>query len=262
MKFNIKLLAIGGLFTISCGVFDIQGSGKIVSENRDLATISMIDISDEADVEAQMGAIQSLTITTDDNIIKDIETVVENGKLIIRNKKDRYGYFKFFAPTKGIKITLTMVSQPSSIEISGSGKFNWVDVNPIQVSALILSISGSGNISLSHTGTSLDIMISGSGTVTVTSTNTTTTADISGSGTITLDGSSSSATLTISGSGKYNAYNYSTVDTTINISGSGTAYVLASGTLTTSISGSGSVYYKGRPTVSSSGGGSGTVKPG
>ena len=234
---KITILLVAVFAAVSCNIITEVGSGNIVTEERNLSTISSVCIEGSADVEAQMGDTQSVTITTDDNIVSNIDTVMENEKLIVRNKP-----FTMLYPTAGIKVKVILTSQLKNLCISGSGNFTWVDTNSIQMPDLTLDISGSGNMNLAHVGTSL-------------------TTTISGSGEVTISGSADNADLNISGSGNYNAFNYDTGASVVDLSGSGVAYVSARNTLTCTISGSGSVHYRGSPILDVTISGSGFVSP-
>lgn len=240
MKINLTIIqAISlSIFLPSCFLAPIIGSGNVISENRELSTISSISIEGQASVKTEMGAVQSVSILTDDNIIHEIETVMENEKLVIRNKNNQ-----FFLPTDGIQITVVLTTQLNDISISGTSQFSWVDANPIRTPDITLQISGTGDMHLSHTGTSMNLSISGSGTVDI-------------------HGSSQNATVMISGSGTYDADDYATVSTSMNISGTGSAYIFASGFLDCIISGTGSIYYYGTPAISTVRSGTGSVQPG
>ncbi len=72
-------------FTIllsSCSVESIKASNTIITEERTLTNFSEVQISNDIEVVIKKGTEHSVKITTSDNIIEQVRTRVENGRLI------------------------------------------------------------------------------------------------------------------------------------------------------------------------------------
>src|ERR1044071_4893482 len=76
------VLAAGSLFLSGCVVFDaIGGSGKIVTEPRTVSNFSTIKLSGSGQVDIEQTGTESLTVTTDDNLMQYIKTEVRGDTL-------------------------------------------------------------------------------------------------------------------------------------------------------------------------------------
>src|SRR5215207_1069181 len=91
----------------------VQGSGVMKTEPRELEKFDQLAIMGGMDATVTIGEQQSVAIEGDDNVLPVIETRVENGKLIVE-------------PTEGytsktrVKLTIT-VPQFKGVAINGSG---------------------------------------------------------------------------------------------------------------------------------------------
>ena len=167
-------------------------------------------------------------------LLKDYETVVDSGMLIIKSDS----WLKFWRK----KPITVYVSMPLVRKLSVAGSGSIVGESTIYSDRLTLELTGSGEIEL-------DVETKQLGSI------------ISGSGEIRLRGSAKAFQHTISGSGDLNAFNLETERSEIKITGSGNCELSASNRLDVLISGSGTVFYRGDPrTVSQEVSGSGKVK--
>ena len=214
-----------------CSSQTVQGSGDVVSEDRQVSAFDEIQLKGTGNVILTKGDMQSLEIVTDDNILPLIETNVRNKKLIISYKKDNVK-----ATTLDFLIT---VAKLKGVSISGSGDIN--GKSRFVADNFYADISGSGDISMEL---EVDRLESG----------------ITGSGSINLLGATKSHRASITGSGDIDAFDLDAKDVSVKISGSGDCKVTAAETLTAKISGSGDIYYKGQPQVNTSISGSGSIK--
>jgi hypothetical protein len=227
------------VFVISCIVIDgdgfnaerIYGSGTVISEEREVPIFDQIHLKGSGKVILTRGAIQSVQVKTDDNIMPHIRTEVENGKLTISHER------KNIRPTV---LTLHVTAANlESVAISGSGD---ITGNEKFISdRFYAEIAGSGDISVSVSAERLE-------------------SNISGSGSIYLSGSSNSYNATITGSGDIDAFELRTNDSSVVITGSGNCRVNVSTQLKAKITGSGDVLYIGNPQISKTITGSGKVK--
>src|SRR6185295_8902409 len=131
------------------------------------------------DVKISYGNSNSVVIEGDENLLPYVETSVENGRLLIKTKKN-----------VNLKSTSKMVvyvsmTKINSLQLSGSGNINGEGAfsNPGKTD---IGISGSGNIKLSFDSFGdLDLSLSGSGNMDLKSTATNNiSAAVSGSGNI------------------------------------------------------------------------------
>ena len=169
---------------------------------------------------------ESLKISGRSEILKEIETVVEDGKLEIRFKH-HYNWNHSDAGKEGIRVYITAKSI-SALANAGSGSIA-VD-GTVNGSNVSITLSGSGNINSAVKSTDLH-------------------ASISGSGSLNLKGSADNAKIAITGSGQINGRDLKTGSASVLITGSGNAMFDADKTITARIVGSGNVSYTGSATV-------------
>jgi hypothetical protein len=193
-------------------------------QTRQVSGFNGILLSGSFNVHVKIDGTESLKISADENIINDIQTVVEDGKLRI-----------------GFKNSFT----------SWHRNVGKVDVYITAKALSSLSDSGSGTIKVDGElrGNDVIVHISGSGNITTAVKSETILAHISGSGSTNLSGSSTDATIEISGSGEVKAKELKTGTVKVHLSGSGNAYVNADKTLSAHISGSGNLLYSGSASV-------------
>ncbi len=219
---------------IFCSCSKITGEGPVVTETRNVANFTGIDLRCSANVYYKQDAAYKVEVSAQKNILDVLITEISNGKLVVRYKNG--------VSVKSNHKTTIVVSSPeaNSFRISGSGDIK--TTGPLTPSSLNLNISGSGNILLTELTTAfIDANISGSGS-------------IGASG-----GTVAEETLNISGSGNIDLSNVAALKANTITSGSGETKVNVSERLTVTISGSGSVYYKGNPVINVNISGSGKV---
>ena len=232
-RFLIVLLFFVAILTVTgCNAFVTRGSGDLVTEQRQVSNFDRVELSGMGEVVITQDGSESLSIETDDNIMKYVEAVVEGGTLKL-GFKDRVN---FISPSR--LVFYVSVDDLNGVAVSGSGD---IESDMLKTDHLDVAVSGSGDVQVAELST---------GEVN---------ADISGSGEVYLSGDATTQDLTISGSGKYQAGDLCSGSVTVSISGSGKATVCAIETLESDISGSGSVNYYGQPSINSSGSGSGAL---
>ena len=211
-----------------------RGSGKVVTETRDVSDFERISLSGSGELTIIQGNEESLTVEAEDNVMSTIKTEVKGDTLYISQSS---AWWRPLVPTKPVKFDLTM-KEITGINISGSGT---VDAASIEADVFNLDVSGSAEINIdSLTAETLEV-------------------DLSGSGEFNLSGQVPTQKVDISGSGKYRAGELESEAVTLEVSGSGNATVWATETLDVEISGSGKVEYYGNPHVSRDISGSGSI---
>jgi hypothetical protein len=231
MKTRICAIALV-LLLCACTLGTVRGSGKLVTESRDVRDFDRVSLSGSGKVILTQGDGESLTIETDGNVMQYVTTEVRGGTLTLGTEPG-----KRISPTR-LKFTL------SAKDLDG------------------LTVTGSGDLVAERFGTDdLEITVSGSGDVQIDALTAEKVAvRISGSGDVKLAGQVTGQEVTISGSGKYRGGDLSSETVAATIAGSGDATVWASESLEARITGSGSVSYYGHPETSVSTSGSGNVK--
>ena len=209
-------------------------SNYISTEKRHVSNFNGISSSGSYDVYIKMGAVESLEIEGDSDLIKNIETKVEGGILKIQNSKTSSGW-GWNNPRTKIYITAKSLNH---LTLSGSGKM--VVSNAIKSDKLNTSVSGSGSIRLELATKIYN-------------------ASVSGSGQINASGFTQNANISVSGSGGFDGKNLKTNTSAISVSGSGNAYICAEDRLNAHLSGSGNITYSGNAQVSQVKSGSGKI---
>lgn len=233
------------IMATGCGILgpDVQGSGEIVSEKRELPAFTGININNDADVAVTYGTAQSVEISTDDNILPLITMQVSNGVLKIDSKES-------YSTSHGVKVTIT-VPTLESIEIDGSGDVvvQNAQLENLPVTNFRIDIDGSGNVQIpSMNAATISMDIEGSGNVQIPSLEATNVSvEVEGSGDISIAGNGGTLTVELEGSGNIKAEEFQTLNSIVKVEGSGDVRVNATESLDAHISGSGDVYYRGNP---------------
>jgi hypothetical protein len=220
----VLILAAGNLFGQSA-----------VKETRNVSGFSEIGFGIAGNLYIKIGPEFSVVLEGDKSYLSEIETVIRNGRLVIRTES-----FKFFNNERAdVFITLPELK---GLGVSGSGTAKIED--NIKTDGLDLSVSGSGKILASEVLTGdLSCSISGSGDI-----------FLSGKGEI------GKGDISISGSGNYTGATAVIKNLEIRISGSGKCDCNVSESLNASVSGSGDIYYSGNPKINARTSGSGHVR--
>jgi hypothetical protein len=227
---SVQILAVG-VFAVLIGTLIVppeshaqwwnfwggkRGSGKIISGERELPAFTDITVIGSGDVFVQQGTQQKVRVEVDDNLMDDVETNVENGKLRIGMQKGSYSNMH-------LKVFIT-VPILTGLHISGSGDITVQ--SPFAANDMDISISGSGDVRLTGgKAQSLNVGISGSG-------------DVEAS-----NFEADNVRVRISGSGDCRVYAKSSLDA--RVSGSGDiSYRGSPAQVSKSVTGSGSVRQK------------------
>ncbi len=235
--FCIAVPAVALLFC-GCDEFDLDavtlgGSGKIITEKRDVHGFRRVELSGSGNLTISQGNTESLTIEGDDNILPRIKTEVQGDRLRIGMERG-----VSIHPASPIRYTLVM-PELTGVELSGSGK---IVAGNFRCQDVTIDLSGSGTIRFDQlTADNLR-------------------AEIDGSGNIQMLGRLTRQRVQISGSGDYDAKGLESNSAEVEIDGSGNSAVWVHDDLSAHISGSGNVEYYGSPNVTKRVGGSGKVR--
>jgi hypothetical protein len=248
------LFVLAALVHSACGIIAIQGTGNLVNKSRDVGGFDRVSLKGMGEVILTQSEEESLSVETDDNMLKYVKTEVRDGTLYLDIDAQRAA---FLYPSQ---LTFTLsVKDLAGLSILGSGDIKSGEIN---TERLELAIDGSGDMRIGSLETKvLELDISGSGNVVVDSlVAEQVKSSIKGSGEVDLAGQTSTQDVEISGSGEYRTGNLESETIWVSLSGSGNAVVWSTSSLKASTSGSGSVNFYGSPTIDFSGSGSGEIK--
>ena len=218
----------------SWGGEQVQGSGRIVKQARQVSGFTGLSLAVPARVELRIGASEGLTIEADDNLLPLVETVVDDGTLNIRPSKRNLNL-----RSKAIRV----VVQARAIERLSLGGSGSIEAAPLRARRLDLDLGGSGSISLKGVeAETVSVSLGGSG-------------DVQAAG-----GTVGKVSVSIGGSGDVDLGRVQAASASVSLAGSGDATVWPRDRLSASIAGSGDVHYYGDPQVGKSTTGSGEVK--
>ena len=203
----------------------VAGSGVVVSQNREVADFSSIEINFPVELTIRQGNTPSLTVEAEDNLMPQLATRVSGDTLYIENSQP--DWTRRVTPTRPVVIHMT-VKDLQQVDFPSAGTLT---VEKLKTDHLDLSISGAGTVTLSNlTAHNL-------------------TVNLSGAGNITASGSVDSLNTDISGFGSFQGGDLTSQTAHITISGAGNATVWTKSSLNVEISGTGSVKYYGSPSV-------------
>jgi Putative auto-transporter adhesin, head GIN domain len=139
----------------ACAFVPVTGSGHVVTESRPVSGFSAVALGGNAELFIEQTGTESLTVTTDDNLLRYLSMDVRGGTLDLTTTDP----FTQLRPTMGIIFTLT-VRQLKGLEVSGRGN---VRVNGVAADRLEISISGAGEVAAQGSAHDLALSISGAG---------------------------------------------------------------------------------------------------
>jgi len=292
-KLSLTVTSVIAMLLSACGVAIVPGSGKIISETRDVGGYSQVVFSAPGELTIVQNGKEGLVIEADDNFIQYIKTSVRGDVLYIYVEPE---LIKLYS-SKPIQYTLDMdaltrvtlngsgdiraggliasnldfdlngsgdiligavTSKSTTVALDGSGQYRF---NSLMTDQLSTSIDGSGDIHIKDAiAKKADFEIDGSGTLALTNiVADTVNVQVDGSGDSTLSGKVRHQAIAIHGSGSYDARDLQSQETIVKIIGSGDSKVWVTDELTITLTGSGSITYRGEPAITKSITGSGDL---
>jgi hypothetical protein len=216
--FNIAWGDIGN------GAGGVKGSGKIVTESREVSGFDAVSLEYPAKVTIHQGKAESVTLKGDDNLLPQILVEVDGDTLRIDSSERSWG--DRVSPSQPLEVEIT-VKDLRQVHFPSAGSLT---VEKLTTDSLEISVSGAGDIALRDLDAgSLDIALSGAGSVDA-------------------DGTADKLNVRISGAGEFKGGDLHSQTAETHISGMGSATVWVDKELDASISGAGSVNYYGDPT--------------
>ena len=198
--------------------------GNSVSETRDVGRFSGVSLSGVGNVTVSLGEKPSLEVRAPRNLLKRLQTTVENDTLTIRAKRG--------ARLLGSRVSYRVVTPDlERLTVSGAG-----DIRAEKVAGDTVTLASSGAGSLYVEDVEADGLE----------------ADLSGAGDVQVSGEVKGQKVTVSGAGSYQACALESENAEIDVSGAGDAFIQATDTLDVTVSGASDVRYRGDAEVSSS----------
>lgn len=227
--FLILLLTV---FTLaSCD--QTTGSGNIVTETRKTGSFDGISVGGGFDVEVKIGAVTSVTVEADDNVIKHIETRVSGNTLKI-STEDLHNYSDVHMKVYVTAPAITNIRASASADVIAENILTGSD-------RLTFKASSSASIKAEVDAPEIE-------------------TDASSSATITLTGKTKTHKTNASSSAEIKTFGLLSENTSAHASSSADIEVHASVNLDAKASSSGSVKYKGVGAVTKSESSSGSVE--
>jgi hypothetical protein len=235
MQYSMIAVLVVGLLAglASCSVGAVMGSGKSMSETREIEGVTGVELSFLGDLTIKQGDNESLVITGDDNVVPLVKTDVNNHVLSIGTQANT-----LVQPVAPLRYELT-VKQLDSIKLSGLGN---ISADQMSGDRADIALSGAGKLAVA------DLQ---AGDLTV---------NLSGAGDATLAGEVTKQTVTLSGAGSYNADELKSDVANVSITGLGNAKLWAVEDLSANLTGAGTIEYYGKPSVDQSISGLGSIK--
>ncbi|MCX6832411.1 MAG: DUF2807 domain-containing protein [candidate division Zixibacteria bacterium] len=196
---------------ISFGGSNVErGSGRMVTEQRNIGSFDRIESNIGADIMVSIGATQSVSLTYDDNLIGYVTTKVRGRKLVIESSRS-------FSSSSDCQIKI-VVPRLEEVSVGGSGKIEVVGLDADrfsveidgsadvvasgEVGELVIEVNGSGNVDTRDlVAGEATVEINGSGDVSVMARDYLT-ATVNGSGDIVYTGNPSQVVKNVEGSGR------------------------------------------------------------
>jgi len=227
------LLVIASVCAACAGPFHprlIQGSGNVIVEDRAVSGFDRVLVSGAGTVILTQGDEESLSIETDDNLLKYIRTEVKGDTLEIDFTDGTMlspGSGISLDPTRGLIFRISVI-ELKGVQISGAAD---IEVEKLKTDRFEVNFSGAGSINIDDLNADrLEV-------------------EVSGAGDISLAGKVTSQDITLSGLGRYGSFDLESQSASVTISGAGGADLWVTGTLDVVISGAGDVEYFGEPSV-------------
>lgn len=230
-KYFLGFMALLALLLSACKinlnipVETLQGSGEIVTREYEVAGVDRLSLEGFGQLVVRQGDEESLTVTTDDNIMEHVDVEVRGSTLVLDLSEGGRNYN--FRPTNGIKFEL-VITDLSRVDLTGAWN---VEADSLDVDSLRFDLTGAGQVELDDlVADELEINQTGAGSVIV-------------------SGKVKGQDVTMSGAGSYFAADLESETAILRISGVGTATIWATETLDVDISSVGNVIYYGSPRV-------------
>ncbi len=131
-----------------------RGSGRMITEQRDVGAFSRIESNVGADIMVSIGTPQSVSLTYDDNLIDYVTTKVRGGRLVLESSRS-------FSSSRDCRVKI-VVPRLEEVSVGGSGN---IEVIELEGDRLAVNIDGSADVTATGAVGELDVEVNGSGDV-------------------------------------------------------------------------------------------------
>ncbi len=211
----------------------VRGNGNIITQAKEVAGFKNIDVSGAIAVRLKQEAATSVSVTTDENLMQDLEIKVDGNTLHIHPKN---GYN--LNPSKEITVYVS-TSTINGIHVSGAS-----------------NITSDGPI----TSKDMDVHASGASDVTMQVKLSKFTSELSGASTLKLTGDIEKFSAEASGASKIKCFDLKAEEVKLDISGASNAEINAEKELSIEASGASNVEYRGNANINQKSSGASNVK--
>ena len=210
-----------GIFVAILSGCALTGDGKSISEARTLDAFNAIEADTSLDVVVTQGNVESVTVTTDSNLVGLVVTDVVGSTLRIRDTEAMN--------TSVPSVVTIVVPDLVAVDADGSGD---IGVSGFSEPSMHLGNAGSGDLNASIHADALEVTLDGSGATT-------------------LEGDANALSLSLGGSGSLDGHALiGRGGSALDLSGSGSMRAeLDDGTASIALSGSGSIHWAGSSEV-------------
>lgn len=203
----------------ACQFSCIRGSGHQATENLKVGDFTRLDIAGGFKVNLRQDSSLNVSLTADDNLLKNVDIQVSGNRLRIHNRKSVCNTGEMVLNI-GVR-NLEEIRASGAVEVNGQGKINTHD--------LALNLSGATRVNMDLNAGNV-------------------TSKGSGSTEIHLSGQATSHNIDLSGSGKLYAFDFVAGAYNIITTGASECQINVLKSLKVHTSGASEIQYKGNPT--------------
>ena len=135
-------------------VSSTNGSGVAVTDERDVAPFTIVELAGSNTVMIHVGAPRSVTVTGDDNLVGRVTTVVHDRRLVIDDSGS-------FTTNANMQVAVSVPSL-TGVELGGAGTMT---VDGVASADFGAELPGDGTLVVSGTVDQLTVVLAGTGTL-------------------------------------------------------------------------------------------------
>jgi carbon monoxide dehydrogenase subunit G len=122
------------------------------TENRNVGEFERVRLDGVAAIEVTIGSPSTFSVTADDNLIGEVETEVEDGRLTVRSPSG-------WAPQTPVLVEAT-VAALDEVQVDGAGR---ITVDGLDAEELSITVDGTGSVAASGEADALEAELDGDG---------------------------------------------------------------------------------------------------
>lgn len=245
-KRQILFLIPVTLLLSSCALAALQGSGNVITESREVNNIEHVEVCCGMKLVLTQGEQEKLTIEAEDNVLPEIDTVVNEDRLVVRfHSNVRLLSLHLHRPV----IVRLQMKTIHGVSISGGGS---LETEHINTDHIMMDFNGGSHAMIGDLqAANTELVTSGGGSVMIDSlTADTLHVNANGGGHVTIHaGNVVEQQVTASGGSHYDALDVRCESARIDVGGGSNANVWVTETLNVRASGGSHVEYRGDPSI-------------